>query len=615
MAEPDGIVWGATQGNYGQIGLYVTKSSTATATTISVQVWFWSKYSASDMNNTLYLDILSTSGSATTSKGSKSISTTVDSGGGWSTSNQVLLGTYSQSFNHTKTSSTKYIYAKLSGIEVVGSTMYASTTVSVPALTTYTITYNAKGGKNAPQNQTKYYNESIKISTTKPNRDGYSFLGWNTSSSATSANSSYDPGDTYSTNSNLTLYAVWKANTYDVIYDANGGTGAPAKQTKTHGTALTLSNTKPTRKNYTFLGWGVSPSATTVSYAAGAKYESNSAITLYAIWEVAYEKPKISGLKVSRCDSSGSDLNDGTYAKVIFNWSTYYAVTSVKIEWKSNSATTWSSTTVSASGTSDSASKIIGSGALSAELTYQIRITVADSGGNSSVIKTLGSMVFPIDFLAGGKGVAIGKVAELENGFEVGFRSYFKDRAVFDNDMAVYGKTTSDVQKMLLKLSKTNNLVIGYDLYSGKDGGAYIYGNDVNILSRGYINFTGKPIIANRVLWSGAYGMSNTQTVTLSEAVSKQANGIVLVFSGHENGSAKDASWNTFYVSKYEVSAISGGRTFIMGINAGFSKIGAKYLYLADTTITGQESNGSTGTNSGITFNNGYYVLRYVIGV
>ena len=38
-------------------------------------------------------------------------------------------------------------------------------------------------------------------------------------------------------------------------YDANGGTGAPAAQTKTHGTALTLSSTKPTRTGYTFLGW------------------------------------------------------------------------------------------------------------------------------------------------------------------------------------------------------------------------------------------------------------------------------------------------------------------------------------------------------------------------
>ncbi len=36
---------------------------------------------------------------------------------------------------------------------------------------------------------------------------------------------------------------------YTIKYNANGGTGAPANQTKTHGTILTLSGTKPTRAN------------------------------------------------------------------------------------------------------------------------------------------------------------------------------------------------------------------------------------------------------------------------------------------------------------------------------------------------------------------------------
>ena len=38
-----------------------------------------------------------------------------------------------------------------------------------------------------------------------------------------------------------------KLQTYTVSYDANGGTGAPASQTKTEGVALTLSNEVPTR--------------------------------------------------------------------------------------------------------------------------------------------------------------------------------------------------------------------------------------------------------------------------------------------------------------------------------------------------------------------------------
>ena len=78
MAAPSGTVWGSIVGSYGRIGIYTTTSSTNTETTVSVQVWFWSKYSVDDdVGATLYLDNLSATGSATTSKGSTSIKTTV----------------------------------------------------------------------------------------------------------------------------------------------------------------------------------------------------------------------------------------------------------------------------------------------------------------------------------------------------------------------------------------------------------------------------------------------------------------------------------------------------------------------------------------------------------
>lgn len=72
--------------------------------------------------------------------------------------------------------------------------------------------------------------------------------------------------------------------TYTISYDANGGTGAPAAQTKTEGTNLTLSTTVPTRDGYKFKGWATSSSATTVEYASGATYSSDSQVTLYAVW-------------------------------------------------------------------------------------------------------------------------------------------------------------------------------------------------------------------------------------------------------------------------------------------------------------------------------------------
>ena len=101
--------------------------------------------------------------------------------------------------------------------------------------------------------------------------------------------------DTYlgitSTASGNNSYTI-SPSSYTITYNANGGSGAPSSQTKIHGTALKLSNTIPTRSNYTFAGWGTSATATSVSYAAGANYTTNASATLYALWNrtITYNK-------------------------------------------------------------------------------------------------------------------------------------------------------------------------------------------------------------------------------------------------------------------------------------------------------------------------------------
>lgn len=72
--------------------------------------------------------------------------------------------------------------------------------------------------------------------------------------------------------------------TYTVSYNANGGSGAPSAQTKTSGTNLTLSSTRPTRTGYTFNGWNTNSSGTGTNYASGGTYSSDAAVTLYAKW-------------------------------------------------------------------------------------------------------------------------------------------------------------------------------------------------------------------------------------------------------------------------------------------------------------------------------------------
>lgn len=313
MAAPSGIVWGSVVGGYGRIGIYKSISNTNTESTMTVQVWFWSKYSVDDSNNTFYYTMSSSSSSAKDSKGAVSVKTSVASGEGWSTSNQVKLFEYTHATITRGTSAqTRYIYAKLADIDRVGGTMYASTTVSIPALTKYTVSYNANGGSGAPSSQSKYYGKTLTLSSTKPTRTGYTFKGWATSSSGSVA---YASGASYTANASVTLYAVWQAKTYTVKYNANGGTGAPSNQTKTHGVTLTLSSTKPTRASvnndgvvttYTFKGWATNSGSTTVSYVAGAKYTANASIILYAVWST---ETTVTQYDVTYNTNGGSDVS------------------------------------------------------------------------------------------------------------------------------------------------------------------------------------------------------------------------------------------------------------------------------------------------------------------
>ena len=151
----------------------------------------------------------------------------------------------------------------------------------------YAVTYNANGGSGSPSSQTKDYGTALTLSSTTPTRTGYTLLGWSTSSSATSA--TYQPGGTYSSESNATLYAVWKANTYSVKYNANGGSGTMSNSAHTYDVSKTLTSNAFTRSGYTFLGWSKDSNATTATYTNAQSVKNltsvnGDVVNLYAVW-------------------------------------------------------------------------------------------------------------------------------------------------------------------------------------------------------------------------------------------------------------------------------------------------------------------------------------------
>lgn len=446
-------------------GSTVTRTS-ATQFTVKINASWETYYSGAQTN----YGMTATSGGVTST-------ISAFTGAKRSSGSSSFTGTYSISGNGSATKTISVTFRNFNTDNGDSATKSVSFTVTVPAWTSYAIKYNANGGTGAPGGQTKWKDQTLKLSTTKPTRTGYSFLGWSTSSTATSA--TYSAGGNYTANAAATLYAVWKANTYTVTYNANGGTGAPASQTKTYGVTLTLSGTKPTRTNYTFKGWGTSASATTVTYSAGASYTNNAAITLYAVWELSYVKPTINGFSLNRSNSSGTISDEGTCASVKFNWTTSNSVKAVTIEYRQSGNTTWTTVTAATSGTSGSVNRIISG--FDVEKTYDFRITVND--GTNSLIKSgmLTALMYLMDFKNGGKGVSFGKPAELDNTADFGFQAMFRDKVIFKNNTCIYGTKPDGTVFEAINLQNANgNLVFGYDNYDQKNGYTNMYGHDIN---------------------------------------------------------------------------------------------------------------------------------------
>lgn len=125
--------------------------------------------------------------------------------------------------------------------------------------------------------------------------------------------------------------------------------------------------------------------------------------------------------------------------------------------------------------------------------------------------------------------------------------------------------------------------------------------------------FTGK----NKVLWTGTYYMSDTQTATLSEAISKQANGVILVWSYYTNGAADNSNFQMTYIPKHFITLHPGKGVAVVLTNGTMNVMANKYVYVSDTSIKGYAGNddAATAKDTGVTSTPKNFVLRYVIGV
>ena len=221
--------------NFFRVGVEGSVSSTDTETTITART---------------YIQLASGS-----SEGFWNFRGRTNAGGGYSgwasggdtyvqdtTARQISSATYKKA--RTTSAQTVTVYGQGYDAYLGTGTGTASQNVTVPALASYAVTYNANGGSGAPSSQTKYYGVNLALSSAKPTRTNYNFKGWATSSTATTA--TYQPGATYSGNAALALYAVW-----ELAYVAPTITSLKAYRSDSSGNASDESTTHVTFE----LGW------------------------------------------------------------------------------------------------------------------------------------------------------------------------------------------------------------------------------------------------------------------------------------------------------------------------------------------------------------------------
>ena len=94
-------------------------------------------------------------------------------------------------------------------------------------------------------------NKSCSITSPSIEKAGYSVVGWNTNSSATT--SSWNVNISRSINKSETYYPITKLSTYTITYNNNNGSGCTSKTVNYNSQIGTLCT--PKRKGYTFIGW------------------------------------------------------------------------------------------------------------------------------------------------------------------------------------------------------------------------------------------------------------------------------------------------------------------------------------------------------------------------
>lgn len=150
-----------------------------------------------------------------------------------------------------------------------------------------TISFHANGGEGTMSDVVVGYDEQITLPINRFTKEGYTFIGWSTSSTGSVAyadESNYKMGAI-----GVNLYAKWTPNLNTITFHANyPENDAIFSQDLSTDSSDSLSSNSFSREGYTFAGWSTSPQGE-IEYLDKEIYTMGKAdVDLYAQWRMKF---------------------------------------------------------------------------------------------------------------------------------------------------------------------------------------------------------------------------------------------------------------------------------------------------------------------------------------
>ena len=181
---------------------------------------------------------------------------------GWSKTGYTLLG-----WSDSKTATTQQ-YSILSSVSNAWIDQHSpkNDVYAVWKANKYTVSYNANGGTGSMLTDTVTFDTAYTTRANGFSRTGYTFVGWNEKPDGSGVDWTSYIGKpwTWKYTKNVTLYAQWKINNYNLTVNPNGGTyqgSTSSKTTSVQYNSIAKVDT-PLKTGYTFTGWNQNGFAT-----------------------------------------------------------------------------------------------------------------------------------------------------------------------------------------------------------------------------------------------------------------------------------------------------------------------------------------------------------------